>query len=628
MKIRIVILISTILILTFIHYAEADETQIFYEDFESGADNWDLLSGWSIISEDGNHMLRGTRHTFATVYLDGTVNKLELELKLLQGAIHLNIRSEPSSEGLNRYFIGFNKDGSYIQKQLGDGFQSLIEHGRSISLNEWHKIKIEIIQDTIKVFSDDEIVFSSQDKDIIQKGCISFETLENSRAYIDKVLVETVVPKARQIQARDLFPDGEHKGDIILGGRDFLRLENGTFEQFGNVYLKDGSQLILRHATFHISRYKRPLNHWGIYLEDKASLEIRDSKLVPGKEALVVIHARDRTRVDMKNSPTKIHLFTMSGNAEALVEDSEIVGDIGGLVGAHGKACVKVSNSKIGAVNLLIPSGATFKANGLGTGFFKEWNLQEDTKVSGIDYNITLTNTELVKDTIGPGPFERGWPVFIDSSANVTIKDSELRKVVIELHDEKAEFTNFALDKSTDFNYRNIHLENVTVKGQWGIFVHGSSEVTVRDSDAFWTFIYGDSILTLINTHMNEFDPRNFHGQIIFENSQWDTAAEIIQNNDFTIKGSLKIGEIGGFSWEDSKVTRVYDVIGKPNAELILGKEGKTVWQGKTDENGKVSFGIKFDDTHFYDFWKLRDNLGTQIKVGFFSNTPIKLPLN
>ena len=628
MKIRKVILISTILILTFFHYAEADETQIFCEDFKSGADNWDLLSGWSIISEDGNHFLHGTKHTFASVYLDGTANKLELELNLLQGAIHLNIRNEPSSEGLNRYFVGFNKDGSYIQKQLGDDFQPLAEHGWSISLNEWHKIKIEIIQDTIEVFSDDEIVFSIQDKDIIQEGGISFETLEGSQAYIDKVRVEIVLPESRQIKARDLFHNGEHKGDIILEGRDFLRLENGTFKQFGNVYLKDSSRLALRDTTFYISRYQRLLNHWGIYLEDKASLEIKDSKLVPGKEVLVVVHAKDRAKVDMKNSPAKIHLFTMSENAEALVEDSEIVGNIGGLVGAHGKARVKVSDSKIGAVNLWIPSGATFQASGLGTGFFQEWNLQEDTKVSGIDYNITLINTELVKDTIGPGPFERGWPVFIDSSASVIIKDSELRKVVIELHDEKAEFTNFALNKSTNFKYRNIHLENVTVKGQWGVFMHGFSKVTVRDSDAFWTFIYGDSTLTLVNTHMNEFDPRNFHGQIIFENSRWDTAAEIIQNNDFTIKGSLKIGEIGCFSLEDSTVTRVCDVIGKPNMEFILEKEGKTVGQGKTDENGKVSFSIKYNDTNFSDFWKLRDNFGTQIKVGFFSNTPIKFPLS
>ncbi|MFQ6105802.1 MAG: hypothetical protein ACE5NL_01875, partial [Candidatus Hydrothermarchaeaceae archaeon] len=100
---------------------------------------------------------------------------------------------------------------------------------------------------------------------------------------------------------------------------------------------------------------------------------------------------------------------------------------------------------------------------------------------------------------------------------------------------------------------------------------------------------------------------------------------EIIENNDFTIKGNLEIGEIGGFSWEDSRVTRVYDVIGKPNAELTLRKEEETVWQGKTDENGKASFSIKFDDTNFYDSWELKDNFGARVKIDFFSATPIKL---
>ncbi len=629
MKTKILITIFIIFTFVFVYSVKA-EIQIFNDDFESSVDNWNLESGWSVISENGDRVLQGTQHTFTTAYLEGVTNKLELKLKLLQGSIHLNIRSKPVPEGLNRYFIGLNNGSSYIQKQFNNDFQSL-KTGEGISLNEWHDIKIEVIQDKINVFYDGDLILSAQDKDLIKEGGVSFETHEESRAYIDDVRIETEVPDARDLKVQDLFPDGEHKGDLTLEGRDLLTLENGEFEQFGNIYLKDKSKLIIRDSTFKITRYQKLLNHWGIYLEDRASLEIENSRLIPGEDpishegTLFVINARDRTSVNMKNSPTKIHLFMMFGNAKAVVENSEIVGDIGGIVSAFDKSDIKVINSKIGAVNLYIPNGATFEASGLGTGFFQKWNLHEDTKVSGIDYNITLMNTELVKDTIGPGPFERGWPVFIESDAHVKIKDSELRKVVITLRDEKAEFVDFHLETPTNFNYKNITLENVIVKGQWGIFIHGSSDVVVRDSDAFWTFIFDDSKLTLVNTDMNEFDPRNFRGEMVFENSRWNTAAEILENNNFTMRGSLQIGNIGGFSWENSSVTRIYDLTGKPNSELTLKKGEETVWRGKTDENGKASFSLRFDDTTFDDSWLIQDNFGNENEVTFFSKTPINI---
>ena len=123
--ILMVSVISIIFIFVFVHSAEAEETQIFYDNFESVSDNWNLESGWSVISENENHILQGTQHAFTTAYLDGVSNKLELKLKLLQGSIHLNIRSKSTSEGLYRYFIGFNNGSSYIQKQIGNSFQSL-----------------------------------------------------------------------------------------------------------------------------------------------------------------------------------------------------------------------------------------------------------------------------------------------------------------------------------------------------------------------------------------------------------------------------------------------------------------------------------------------------------------------
>ncbi len=502
--------------------------------------------------------------------------------------------------------------------------------GGGVSLGEWHEIKIEIIGKKINVYFDNNLIIGAEDKNLLQEGDISFETFDDSRALIDEVRIEMSVPETKQILAEDLFPGGKHYGDFTLSGRETLVLENDDFEQFGNVYLKNGSKLLIKNSSFKIRRYQKLLNHWGIFLDNTAVLEIENSKLVPGdpemgKGTLFIIYARGGATVSMKNSPTKLHLFMMFDNAKARVENSEIIGDLGGLVGAFDRAEIKIIDSKVGAINLRIPKDAVFEANGLGTGFFKDWNLKRDTKNSGIGYNIILQNTELIPDKIGPGPFERGWPVFIDSSAKVKIKDSQLRKVVVELRDEKAQFSNFYLEKPSNFNYRDIHLENVKVMGQWGIFLRGSSDVVVRDSDAFWTFIYDDSKLKLINTHMDEFDPRNFRGEMVFENAIWDTAAEIIENNDFVIRGSLEIRPIGGFSWQDSKVTRIYDVIGKPGAELTLTKGNKVIWSEALDKEGKASFSLEFDDATFNDSWILKDNLGHTQEITFFAKTPVDI---
>lgn len=635
MKTKILVVLAVVALSLFhFNFVSAAETEVFSDDFEVSNDSWFLEPGWSIISESGNPVLQGTQQSSATAFLEGAVNKLELKLKLVKGGILINIRSKSVTGGLDRYFIGLNQEDSRLSKQAGGSFSTLQDGGRGISLGAWHRIKIEIVGKRISVYSDDNLIVFTEDENMLEVGGISFEMYDDSTALIDDVRAETSVPETREIKSADLFPQGEHRGDITISGRDFLILEDGEFIQYGNIYLKDSSKLVIRDSTFKMTRYEQLLNHWGIYLDDGASLEVENSKLMPGEDpifhegTLFVIDARGQARVTMKNSPTRIHLFMMFGNAKAVVENSEIIGDIGGLVSAHDKADVRVINSKIGAVSLEIPSGAIFEASGFGTGLFKDWNLRRDTKNSGIGYNIILQNTELIPDKIGPGPFERGWPVFIESGAKVKIKDSELRKVVVTLRDEKAQFSNFYLEKPSNFDYRDIHLENVKVMGQWGIFLNGSSDVVVRDSDAFWTFIYDDSRLKLINTHMNEFDPRNFRGEIVFENSKWDTAAEILENNNFTIKGSLEIGQLGGFSWENSKIKRIYDVIGSPGAELSLLRGDEVVWSGTLDKEGNASFELNFDGATFNDSWVLKDNVGHTQEVTFFSKTPIDMEQN
>lgn len=607
------------------------ESQMFMDTFDSSA-NWNLGRGWTIIDDDGNSILKGENHSFTTAIIPGTVESLKLRIKILQGSVRLNVRTQKGESGLARYFIELSENGSSICKEQGGNLEFMGGGEKGITLNQWHEIEINFTGNNINAWADGELLVYTQDKVLLNAGSISFETSDDAVVYFDDVEAEMSVPEQEVLDATELFQNGEHKGDITMSGGEVLVLETGEFEQFGDIYLKNGSKLIVRNATLQITRYQIAEWHSGIYLEDYSSLEINNSILRPGEDTGFVVEARGMSHVSMENSPTKVHLFIIEDNARAVVESSEILSDIGGAVGAFDRGVVKVKNSKIGAILINVPLDATLLADGLDTGFFKEWSLQNNLSISGINSNIILEDTELVSDDLEQGGFERSWTLLIhssvDISANVSIRNSNVRRIVIVLDDENAEFCNLHLGRPSNFKYRNIELENVTVSGQWGIhLMHGSSDVVVRDSDGLFIILSNNSNLTLINTRINEFNINNFHGEIIFENSTMIYPPMIIGNNDFVIKGDVIINPnlTAGTTWKNSSVTKFYYVLGEKETELTLEKDGNIVWSGKTDQNGEAEFSIKLNDNTFDDKWVLKDNLENSIEIGFFSETPIKL---
>ncbi|MEA3453841.1 MAG: hypothetical protein U9R12_02805, partial [Candidatus Caldatribacteriota bacterium] len=122
------------------------------------------------------------------------------------------------------------------------------------------------------------------------------------------------------------------------------------------------------------------------------------------------------------------------------------------------------------------------------------------------------------------------------------------------------------------------------------------------------------------------------------ENGLWTIAGEIIggltyhsMENDFTIKGSLKIDEEvrKSLRWEDARVTREYDVIIKDtDANLIKGALIKI--NGKTfvsDDTGQAKFSLVFDEFNYIELKNLEvwkgENLIAQKKIDFFTETPV-----
>jgi len=433
----------------------------------------------------------------------------------------------------------------------------------------------------------------------------------------------------------------KHYGDLVISGNEIMVIEDTKYFQQGNTYINDEAKLIIRNSQFMLGRGDVPTIHTYIFVDDKASLEIKNSTIFPAPEGvdsgLVVI--QNSGNVNITDSSTSIHLLEIYDGAQLTITNSEMVFEIGGLLQVSG-GDIKLINSTIGALLLRVPANAHLNVDGLESGvYFESWDVHG--MIPEADYNLVLERTRILKDDftdeLKHGPYERGWLFGLDQNAHVRISNSELRKVFIKLIDENVSFENLRVGIPSSLNYRDIKLTDVIIMGQWP-FTIIDSNVTIKNSDYLFLQPSGQSTVTLINSHMCEFIPRDFFGTMIFENGLWTNAGEIIggvpyhsMHNDFTIKGSLKIDKDvrENLRWKDAQVIREYDVIvedeeGKSIKGALIKINGKMFISG---DDGHAKFSLVFNEFNYIKPRKLEvskgGNLIAQKEIDFFTKTPI-----
>jgi hypothetical protein len=430
-----------------------------------------------------------------------------------------------------------------------------------------------------------------------------------------------------------------HEGDLVIAGTQTHLIENEKFSQKGNIYVRDTATLIIRNSELMMARGNVPTIHVYIFVDPMATLIMENSLVYPPPgDGLVCVMNRGEVR--MTDSPTSIHYFDMSAEAQLTMVSSEMVYTIGGLLQVAGGSTT-VADSMLGALGLSVPAGAHLNVTGLQSGvYFDYWDVHD--LIPDADYNLVLERTTILKDDftgeLEHGPYERGWIFFLDPDAHVKISDSELRKVFLDIRNETAAFQDLRVGVPASLTYRDIVLTNVIVKGQWP-FTITDADVTITNSDYLFLQPSGSSTVRLINSHMVEFIPRDFFGTMIFENGLWITAGEIIGGvpyhsiaNDFAIKGSLKMdGLRENLEWKDAQVTREFDVVvtdvhGASVGGIVIKVNGQAYM---TDDTGKTKFNIIFNETNYdqpttLEAWQSGELIARQ-GIDFFTETPIRL---
>lgn len=432
-----------------------------------------------------------------------------------------------------------------------------------------------------------------------------------------------------------------HDGDWVIDGSRSVTVEDAKIVQRGNIYIKDSATLTLRSSELRFERGSTPTIHVYFFVDPGARLVIDRSRVYPGPEDGGLVCVFNHGTTTITDSPTQIHYFDMSGKARLTIEHSELVNPLGGLLQVTGGR-TKVTDSTLGALALAVPAGAHLEASGLASGAtFEDWKVED--LIPEANYQLTLDRVTVLKDELTGelehGPYERGWIFFLDPDSHVRLSDSELRKVFIELRNDTAEFRDLKIGEPSSLHYRDIDLRDVVLMGEWP-FTVVDSRLTLHDSNYLFLQPSGNSTITLVDSHIVEFIPRDFTGTMIFENSSWTTAGEILggvdyhsHGNRFTIKGSLKLDSSlrENLQWKDAQVTRVFEV-------LLTDAQGSPLGQGSirargreypVDARGRASFSIVFDEAN-YDRPTTVEALvsGTvvdQLGVDFFTETPIRL---
>jgi photosystem II stability/assembly factor-like uncharacterized protein len=170
------------------------ETLLYEESFGDGqAQGWELEPGWRVTQDGDNWVLAGEGHQWARPDLSYASDfRVQFRLKLLQGRIHLVYRLNETG----RYFIGFHEDGSDLSKQYWpDTFlHGLTGSATPHSPGDWHQVEIVGRGASLRFLVDDQVEWEYTDPDPLLGGSFAFETLDDSVAYVDDILVYGPAP--------------------------------------------------------------------------------------------------------------------------------------------------------------------------------------------------------------------------------------------------------------------------------------------------------------------------------------------------------------------------------------------------------------------------------------------------
>ena len=444
--------------------------------------------------------------------------------------------------------------------------------------------------------------------------------------------------------------------DLVLTGNQQMVIENTTYIQTGNIFIRDNAKLTIRNATLIMNmRYHE---EFLVEVSGSGTLEVADSTIdvsIPGENTEWTF--LDQSTITITNSNLqKGRVYLIFGRIGGVAPVTAFQGtasisntqfeDIDLNVTTQGAGSIHVSDAVLNVLTFRFRDGYTGGFSNLKPGYFTSWIYNEN------GYNLTIERSTIEKIA-----------TVCDSACNVTIRNCELSgfastaplstirmkaidSIILQasLHGlggvtasfwglKPGHYDNFKLSEhSRGESLPDIVLENTEVTWLWRINVFGGSNISVDDSILEYNILEDNSNSRITNSTIG-FRLMFYHTKnsvIEFDNTIIENLVLSVPPVLSTMKGNVMFANNARVTtwYGPATIKRNYPVIvggdfgdNPPTASLSLyDKTGALVWSGQTDANGKSSFDIEFNDNNHDDNWNLAINF-----QGTTSNQTIKL---
>jgi hypothetical protein len=412
--------------------------------------------------------------------------------------------------------------------------------------------------------------------------------------------------------------------DLVVAGNQVVTITGQIYCISANIVVRDSARLVVRDATIVVDQtYDR---QYEIRAEGNGTLEWSRVVLESGNEVQLVGY--DDAHLNLNgvtgSDPWRVGLHDHSA---ATVDASDI-----SRVWLCDYSQMAASHSSIRTVDLFPGANASIELRGIRSGHFEEWTTQNPVASGHLSTALALHDTDVA-----------GWSVTVGTGARVTVVDSELAGIGIELRNVSGRISGLRPGFYREWSLSSFPLQNAsseltlrdTYVADWVIRDGAQCDLTLEDSQVvllLWgkdlslaasrtTFVW----VGLSNMPWAEFDVQDCRVQGYFR----------LVNSHLGLAGSLHFAqplEIG--AWHSSSVVRSFEVVsrdgrGKPLAHAavrVTDPYGDTVAEGSTNTNGAFKFTITFDDGSYAGIWHVNlTAYGVAKTLGFQSDTTIVL---